>query len=178
MKARYWRMIPFIVFALLAVFFWRGLSLDPKSLPSAQLGKPLPQFKLPILGDARQVLTPASFLGQVALLNVWASWCEACIEEQQFLLQLAHEGVVIFGMNYKDNREDARQWLAKWGNPYRLIGEDTLGKGSLDMGVYGAPETFLVDKMGIIRYRHVGVLNERIWQDEFLPLISQLKGVV
>ena len=177
MNVVYWRMIPFITFVLLALFFWRGLSLDPKHVPSAQLGKPLPQFKLPILGDPHVALTPTSLMGHVVLLNVWASWCEACIEEQPFLLQLAHEGVSIYGVNYKDNREDAKQWLAKWGNPYRLVGEDTLGKVSIDLGVYGAPETFLVDKAGIIRYRHVGELNERIWHDEFLPLISQLEGV-
>lgn len=175
MKKLHWRIIPFIVFTLLVIFFWRGLSLDPHHLPSAQLGKPLPAFQLPVLGNQQEILTASTLKGQVALLNVWASWCAACTEEQFFLLQLAREGVAIYGLNYKDKADDASTWLAEWGNPYKAVGSDLSGKVAIDLGVYGAPETFLVDKAGVIRYRHVGVLNASIWQQEFLPLIKQLE---
>ena len=178
MKAVHWRIIPFVVFTLLVTFFWRGLSLDPQNLPSAQLGKPLPPFRLPILGDDQLALTPIALHGQVVLLNVWASWCAACIDEQVFLLQLAHEGVVIYGLNYKDNPQDAKQWLAEWGNPYKMVGADVDGKVAIDLGVYGAPETFLVDKAGIIHYRHAGILNAMVWQQEFLPRIKVLEKAV
>ncbi len=170
-----WRIIPFIVFVLLVTFFWRGLSLDPHHLPLAQLDKPLPKFQLPILGDPQAKFTQASLYGHVALLNVWASWCTACVDEQIFLLQLAREGVAIYGLNYKDNTEKSKQWLAEWGNPYKLVGEDLQGKVAIDLGVYGAPETFLIDKTGVIRYRHAGVLDAMVWQREFLPRIKALE---
>jgi cytochrome c biogenesis protein CcmG/thiol:disulfide interchange protein DsbE len=176
MKSLYWRIIPFVVFLMLVIFFARGLSLDPQRIPSVKLGKALPAFQLPIVGDEHSVLTSTDLLGQIVLLNVWASWCAACTDEQLFLLQLAREGVVIYGLNYKDNPDDAKKWLGEWGNPYRLIGADIDGKTAIDLGVYGAPETFLVDKAGIIRYRHVGGLNALIWKKEFLPLIRQLKN--
>ena len=175
MKKLHWRIIPFVVFTLLVVFFWRGLALDPHHLPSAQLGKSLPAFKLPRLGDNQGVMSDSTLRGHVALLNVWASWCAACTEEQFFLLQLAREGVLIYGLNYKDKPDDASTWLAEWGNPYKVVGMDITGKVAIDLGVYGAPETFLVDTSGIIRYRHVGVLNPAIWQHEFVPLIKQLE---
>ena len=175
MKTIPWRIIPFIVFMLLVTFFWRGLSLDPQHLPSVQLGKPLPLFRLPTVGEKQKELTSAALYGQIVLLNVWASWCAACTDEQLFLLQLARQGIVIYGLNYKDNPDDAKKWLAEWGNPYRLVGADVDGKVAIDLGVYGAPETFLVDKKGTIRYRHAGVLNAMIWQQEFLPLIKQLE---
>ena len=170
-----WRVIPLIVFALLVVFFWRGLSLDPHHLPLAQLDKPLPQFQLPTLSGDQTTLTQTALHGQVALLNVWASWCAACTDEQIFLMQLAREGVVIYGLNYKDNPQEAKQWLAEWGNPYKVVGEDVEGKVAIDLGVYGAPETFLVDKTGVIRYRHAGVLDAVVWQKEFLPRIKALE---
>ena len=175
MRSVYWRLIPFAVFTLLVLFFWRGLSLDPQQLPSVQIGKPLPLFRLPTLGNKQVELTSADLKGQVFLLNVWASWCYACTIEQLFLLQLKQDGVTIFGLNYKDKTDDASKWLTEWGNPYKLVGEDVAGKVAIDLGVYGAPETFLVDKAGIIRYRHVGVLNADVWQQYFLPLIKQLE---
>jgi cytochrome c biogenesis protein CcmG/thiol:disulfide interchange protein DsbE len=175
MKIVFWRIIPLFIFFILVVFLWRGLSLDPQKLPSAKLGSPLPSFQLTVLGRANVKLTPDVFIGHVSLLNVWASWCAACIDEQVFLLKLAQDGVLIYGLNYKDTRDEATQWLAEWGNPYQLIGEDIDGKVGIDLGVYGAPETFLLDKKGIIRYRHVGVLNKRVWQEEFMPLIHQLE---
>ncbi len=175
MKAVYWRIIPFILFALLALFFWRGLSLNPQNLPSAILGKQMPMFELPALGARPATFTSNAMHGQVALLNVWASWCEACMEEQVFLLQLAREGVLIYGLNYKDNADDATHWLTEWGNPYKQVGSDTRGQVAIDLGVYGAPETFLVDKAGVIQFRHAGVLTAMIWQRDFLPRILELE---
>jgi len=176
MKLTFWRLLPVIVFAFLVVFFWRGLSLDPQKLPSVQVGQPLPEFKLPILKDQTKNLTPANLRGKISLLNVWASWCSACIEEQVFLIQLAQQGMPIYGLNYKDDSAKAAQWLVQWGNPYRLIGTDKTGKVAIDLGVYGAPETFLIDKHGIIRFRHVGVLDEKSWTQDFIPQIESLQG--
>ncbi|MDP3704407.1 MAG: DsbE family thiol:disulfide interchange protein [Legionellaceae bacterium] len=202
----YWRLIPLILFGVLAFFLWRGLSLNPRALPSTQIGKQLPAFRLPVLtvgyyrnasesneldsvisgvsflhgldsfGSGDVVLSPKMMRGQIVLLNVWASWCAACTEEQGFLAQLAHEGVVIFGLNYKDQPKDAIQWLKEWGNPYRLIGDDREGRVGIDLGVYGAPETFLIDKQGVVQYRYPGVMNALVWQQEFLPRIRQLES--
>lgn len=175
MKALYWRLIPLVVFSLLVVFLWRGLSLEPQTLPSVQIGKTLPEFQLSTLAKD-QLFTPQLMHGRIALLNVWASWCAACTDEQVFLLRLAREGVPIYGLNYKDSSENAKRWLAEWGNPYQVIGEDKAGKVAMDLGVYGTPETFLIDKKGIIRYRHVGILDEKTWQADFLPLMKTLQG--
>ena len=173
---RLWRLLPFLIFSALVFFFWRGLSLDPRKLPSVQLGQSLPDFRLPSLADVNQSFTPASLRGQVSLLNVWASWCAACVDEQDFLMKLAAQGVPLYGLNYKDRPEEAKAWLREWGNPYRRIGSDTAGKVAIDLGVYGAPETFLVDAQGVIRFRHVGVLDEASWKRDFLPRIHQLRG--
>ena len=170
-----WRLIPIIFFVLLSTFLWRGLSLDPHNLPSTQLGKPLPVFTLPKLQNPAVSFSSSQIRDHVVLLNVWASWCAACAEEQVFLLQLAREGVSIYGLNYKDRAEDALQWLAQWGNPYQVILQDPDGKVAIDLGVYGAPETFVIDKKGIIRYRHVGIMNQELWQKELLPLMKQLE---
>ncbi|HAT6977181.1 TPA: DsbE family thiol:disulfide interchange protein [Legionella pneumophila] len=175
MKKIGWRVIPVAVFCLLCFFLWRGLSLDPHYLPSARIGKPLPDFSLPELQNSDSMFSAMNFHNQVVLLNVWASWCEACVEEQVFMLQLAREGVPIYGLNYKDKPEHARAWLAQWGNPYRLIGQDSEGKVAIDLGVYGAPETFVIDKKGIIRYRHVGIMNQKTWLNDILPLMRNLE---
>lgn len=175
MKSMFVRIVPLVIFMIMTVFFWRGLSLDPHHIPSAQLNQSLPSFRLSVLGDVHQEMTPERLQGQISLLNVWASWCSACMEEQVFLMKLAHQGIPIYGLNYKDTRQEATQWLTEWGNPYRLIGEDSGGYVSIDLGVYGAPETFLLDKKGVIRYRHVGILNARVWQEEFLPRMRQLE---
>lgn len=175
MKIGFWRLIPLVIFASLVFFLWRGLALDPQKLPSTQIGKSLPAFQLTRLDD-KNLFTPQLMQGQVALLNVWASWCAACIDEQVFLMALSREGFPLYGLNYKDNRQNALNWLSEWGNPYRAIGEDSQGKVAIDLGVYGAPETFLIDKHGFIRFRHVGVLNEAIWKTDFLPRIKLLQG--
>src|SRR5262249_35264730 len=142
---------------------------------SVQVNKPLPEFQLPSLGEGK-LFTPELMKGRVVLLNVWASWCEACTEEQVLLLRLAREAVPIYGLNYKDETEEAQRWLKEWGNPYQAIGEDKEGKVAIDLGVYGTPETFLIDQKGIIRYRHIGILDEGTWESEFLPRLKQLRG--
>ena len=171
---RIYRIIPFAIFMLLVIFLWRGLTLDPQKLPSAKVGQQLPKLNLPALLQ-HEFLQDSAFKGKVSLLNVWASWCYACTQEQWFLLKLAREGVAIYGLDYKDPPQDAESWLNEWGNPYKMIGSDLDGKAAIDLGVYGAPETFLIDKKGTIRHRHVGVLNEVVWQREFLPLVKQLE---
>ncbi|WP_454784080.1 DsbE family thiol:disulfide interchange protein [Legionella sp. WA2024007413] len=174
MKKIGWKVIPIALFLLLCVFLWRGLSLNPHELPSVQLGKALPEFSLPQLQDPNSFFNSNQLRDQVLLLNVWASWCAACIDEQVFMLQLAREGIPIYGLNYKDKANDALRWLEQWGNPYKLIIQDQDGKVAIDLGVYGAPETFVVDKKGVIRYRHAGVLTQEVWLKEVLPLIKQL----
>lgn len=177
MKKIGWRVVPILLFLLLSVFLWRGLSLNPHELPSVQVGKALPEFKLAQLQNPELSFSSEQIRNQVVLLNVWASWCAACTEEQVFLLQLARQGVVIYGLNYKDQSADALQWLKQWGNPYQVIMEDKDGKVSIDLGVYGAPETFVIDKKGIIRYRHAGVMNQELWHNEIQPLMQQLEQV-
>lgn len=177
MKPVYWRMIPLVLFSMLVAFFWRGLSLDPQRLPSVKLGQSLPIFELSTLGESTKQFTLNSMRGQVVLLNVWASWCGACAEEQVFLMELARQGIPIYGLNYKDSNNDAMHWLAEWGNPYKLVGSDSRGQVAIDLGVYGAPETFLVDKAGVIQYRHAGVLTADVWQREFLPRYVKLEKV-
>ena len=176
MKFSLWRYIPLGAFMLLACFFWQGLSLSPQDLPLAKLGKPVPLFKLKSLGDEKLEFTNVLLHEQVSLLNVWASWCAACLDEQRFMLKLAEQGVRIYGLNYKDNPIRAKRWLEKWGNPYQLVGEDNDGRLAIDLGVYGAPETFLIDKAGIIRFRYAGALTEKVWQAKFLPLMKSLEG--
>lgn len=163
------RLIPLLFFAVLSFFLWRGLSLEPQKLPSAQIGRVLPHFSIPVLGLVGKKLTSSSLQDQVFLLNVWASWCSACVEEQVFLLQLAREGIPIYGLNYKDSPKSAQKWLHEWGNPFRQVGIDRKGKVAIDLGVYGAPETFLIDAHGVIRLRHVGILDEKTWKHDFLP---------
>lgn len=175
MKKISWKAAPIILFVAISVFLWRGLSLDPHHLPSVQVGKTLPSFSLPELASPSELFRSDQLRGKVVLLNVWASWCAACVEEQVFLMQLARQGVVIYGLDYKDNPNEARQWLKQWGNPYQVIASDRQGRAAIDLGVYGAPETFVVDKQGIIRYRHAGVLTQNLWLNELLPLMNQLE---
>ncbi len=164
--------IPLILFFILSVFFAKSLWLDPHLLPSSKLGKTLPSFELKTLEGG--VFNSSILYGQFSLLNVFASWCDSCIEEQSFLLQLAHQGILIYGLNYKDSQKDAVRWLNEFGNPYKMIALDRKGKVAIELGVYGTPETFLIDKKGIIQYRHVGVLDESIWLKEFKPIVDRL----
>jgi cytochrome c biogenesis protein CcmG, thiol:disulfide interchange protein DsbE len=167
--------LPLILFVVLALFLFRGLSLDPRELPSALIDKPFPAFSLPALGDARQ-LDRSLLDGEVSLVNVWATWCISCRVEHPYLRQLADAGVNIIGVNYKDEPDAAREWLAQLGDPYRVNIVDSEGSLGLDLGVYGAPETYLVDARGVIRYRHVGVIDERVWREVLEPLYREVGG--
>ena len=173
MGPRFKLFIPLILFGVMALFLFRGLALDPKELPSALIDRPLPAFSLPALGEDR-MLSQADIAGQVALLNVWATWCPSCRVEHPYLQQLADQGVPIFGVNYKDEDVAAQRWLDQLGDPYRANIVDRQGTLGLDLGVYGAPETYLVDAAGVIRYRHVGVVDERVWRTILQPLYVEL----
>ncbi len=165
--------IPLGLFALLAVLLFRGLSLDPQELPSALIDKPVPEFALPALLTG-EVMGPADLRGEPLLLNVWATWCISCRVEHPYLQRLADQGVPIYGVNYKDESTAARQWLRELGNPYRASIVDAQGSLGLDLGVYGAPETYLIDTDGVVRYRHVGVIDERIWTTRLQPIYAAL----
>ena len=165
---------PLLVAFGLGFFLWRGLSLNPQELPSALVGQPVPAFELPSLQQPDQVLAQDILQGEVSLLNVWATWCPACRDEHPFLMELAEKrGIRIIGLDYKDQRDAALKWLSDLGNPYQLTLFDGDGRLGLDLGVYGAPETFLVDRDGIIRLRHAGIVDEQVWQDKFRPLFEQ-----
>lgn len=154
--------LPLVVFGLLGVLLFRGLSLDPTALPSALVGAPLPAFQLRELNRG-EVLTADDVKGQPALINVWATWCYSCRVEHPYLLDLAKSGIRIIGLNYKDDDAKARQWLLDLGDPYQLVLADVDGTLGLDLGVYGAPETYVVDADGVVRHRHVGVVDETVW---------------
>ncbi len=170
------RVLPVVLFVVICGFFWHSLSLNPHDLPLAQLGHALPSFELPVLNQPTEHLTAQSIQKErFALLNVWASWCAACTDEQVFLMDLSQQGIPIYGINYKDNAKEATKWLTEWGNPYQIIGQDKEGRVAINLGVYGAPETFLIDKHNMIRYRYAGVLNAEVWQQKFVPIIQQLE---
>ena len=159
--------IPFLLFIGLGFFLFRGLSLDPKELPSALIGKPFPAFTAYKI-DGSQV-TEQHLKGEAALVNVWATWCPTCKQEHAYLNKLAREGVKIFGVNYKDQTDKAVIWLEELGDPYVFNIKDEDGMLGLDLGVYGAPETYLLDKDGVVRLKHVGDVNDRVWKNKIEP---------
>lgn len=166
---------PLLVFVALAAIFWIGLGRDPRILPSALLDKPVPQFDLPPLHDTNPGLASDNLKGGVALVNVFASWCLPCRAEHPFLERLVREeGLTIHGINYKDKPAAAKAWLAELGNPYGRIGVDADGRASIDWGVYGVPETFIVDAEGVIRYKHVGPLMGADIKEKILPVIEAI----
>ena len=169
------RFLPILLFIVLAMFFWYGLRLNPKTLPNPKIGQYLPEFNLPMLLESPgQRFTPQVLHSTMNILVVWASWCETCREEQSFLLQLAQQkGVHLYGMNYKDDPDQAKQWLTTWGNPFQAIGVDRLGQVGIELGVYGTPETYLIDAKGKILHRYAGLLTAEIWQKEFAHFINQ-----
>ena len=170
------KFVPLLIFITLVVFLGIGLTRDPHLVPSPLINKPVPEFSLPRLTDKDQQLTSSDLRGQVSLLNVWASWCVSCRAEHPVLLDLAKKNVVtLYGLNYKDNREDALRWLEFYGNPYVESAHDLDGKVGIDFGVYGVPETFVVDKQGIIRYKQIGPITEDILDKTILPLINRLE---
>ena len=166
---------PLVLFLALAALLYRGLALNPREVPSPLIGKPAPEFTLPELKDTSRQLSHTDFQGKVSLLNVWATWCVSCRAEHPLLMQLARQGVTIYGLDYKDNREDAKRWLQRFGDPYVANAFDADGRVGIDWGVYGTPETFVIDQHGIIRHKHIGPLTEEAIQREILPLIQKLK---
>ncbi|WKE66773.1 DsbE family thiol:disulfide interchange protein [Gallaecimonas kandeliae] len=173
---KWWLLVPLALFLALASFLLRGLFSDPRTLDSVLVGKPVPAFTMVDLFEPAKHYDAALLAdGKPVLLNVWATWCPTCYAEHQYLNSLAREGVRIVGLNYKDERDKAMAWLSKLGNPYAVTLFDPDGMLGLDLGVYGAPETFLIDGQGIIRYRHVGDVNERVWNETLKPLYNGLK---
>jgi cytochrome c biogenesis protein CcmG/thiol:disulfide interchange protein DsbE len=170
-------LIPLGVFIVMVALLAVGLTRDPRLIPSPLIDKPVPEFNLPLVEDPDKSLSRADLLGQVSLINVWATWCVSCRQEHAFLMALARsERVPIYSLDYKDNRADALNWLTRFGNPYRATAFDADGRVGIDWGVYGTPETFLVDQHGTIRYKHVGPLSEEVWKERILPLIEALEG--
>ena len=163
--------LPLLAFCLLGVVLFRGLSLDPTALPSALVGAPVPEFELPTL-ESGQTVSREEVIGSPLLVNVWATWCYSCRVEHPYLVELAEQGVPIVGLNYKDEPGAARGWLQDLGNPYTVNISDTEGTLGLDFGVYGAPETYVIDAEGIIRHRHVGVVNESVWLNDLAPFFD------
>ena len=170
-------LLPLFAFLLLVGMFVIGLTKDPSRIPSPLLGNPAPEYALPSLQDPDVLVGSADFAGQVALVNIWATWCPGCRQEHGFLMELAAENAVpIFGLNWRDNRPDALQWLRNLGNPYETSAFDADGRVGIDWGAYGAPETFLVDKNGMVVHKHIAPLTREIWERDFVPLIEQLEG--
>jgi len=167
-------LLPLAIFLVVAVFLYRGLFLKPAELPSALIGQPFPAFSLPSVDEPGTTIEMAELKGQAALVNVWATWCIACKVEHPVLNKLAEQGVVIYGVNYKDDNASAQKWLKEFHNPYRLNISDAQGSLGLDLGVYGAPETFFIDKHGMIRHKFVGVIDEQIWREQLAPLYQEL----
>jgi len=169
--------LPLLIFVVLLVFLWVGLSLNPREVPSPLIGKPAPPFQLSRLDDPVKTVSQADLRGQVWLLNVWASWCVSCMEEHPVLVQLSREGVVpIYGLNYKDTRAAALGWLGKHGNPYTLSVADPDGKVGIDYGVYGVPETYVIDKAGVIRFKKIGPVTQQTLSEQILPLVKRLQA--
>lgn len=170
-------LLPLSVFIVLAGFLYVGLGLNPREVPSPLIDKPAPAFRVAQLHDAAQSIGPEDLRGKVWLLNVWASWCVSCRQEHPLLVELAKQNIVpIIGLNYKDARADGMKWLSEWGNPYQLSAFDADGKIGIDYGVYGVPETFLIDKAGVIRAKHIGPLTVEALEKKLLPKIRELNG--
>jgi len=175
-KARY--LIPLAVFAVLVVFLAIGLSLDPRKVPSPLIDQPAPAFNLPRLHVSDKTFSPQDQAGRIWLLNVWASWCGACRVEHPLLVEFSkqHQDIPIVGLNYKDEEVAAKGWLRSLGDPYRFSVVDQKGLAGIDWGVYGVPETFLIDTNNIIRYKVIGPVTRKIIDEELLPRIRRLRG--
>ena len=168
--------LPFVVFIVLAGFLYVGLNLDPREVPSPLIGKPAPAFTLPQLHEPGKQFSPSEMKGKVWLLNVWASWCVSCKEEHPILVELSRQNIVpIYGLDYKDNRADAEITLNSGGDPYTVTVSDTEGRIGIDYGVYGVPETYVIDKQGIIQYKQIGPITHRSLREKILPLVAELE---
>lgn len=171
-------LVPLGIFAALVAFLWVGLGKDPSLVPSPLIGKPAPAFRVAQLHDANSQIGNADMLGKVWLLNVWASWCASCRQEHPLFMELARARLVpIYGLNYKDKREDGVNWLSQLGDPYVVSAFDVDGRVGIDYGVYGVPETYVIDRQGIIRYKHVGPVTMEALQAKILPLVKELEKI-
>lgn len=168
-------LLPLGAFIALVVLLGAGLGLNPRLVPSPLVGKPLPDFSLEQLREPQRSLTRNDLTGKVTLLNAWATWCVECRREHPLLVAIAREGKVpVYGLNYKDQRPEALQWLVRLGDPYVASGFDADGRVGIDLGVYGLPETFLVDEHGTVVHKHIGPISREIWEGEFVPVIERL----
>ena len=168
--------LPFVVFIVLTVFLFVGLKLDPREVPSPLVGKQAPSFVLPQLHALGKQFSPADMKGKVWLFNVWASWCVACEEEHPVLMELARQNIVpIYGMDYKDKRDAALAVLERRGNPYVMNVSDTDGRVGIDYGVYGVPESYVIDKQGVIQYKQIGPVTAENLRKKILPLVAELE---
>ena len=169
--------LPFVAFLVIAVFLFIGLGLNPREVPSPLIDKPAPPFTLPQLHEQDKQFSPKDMQGKVWLLNVWSSWCVSCKDEHPVLMALAQQNIVpIYGLDYKDKRGDALTWLARGGNPYVLSAADVEGRIGIDYGVYGVPETYVIDKQGIIRYKQIGAVTPDNLREKILPLVKELQN--
>ncbi len=174
MKAKF--LIPLLLFVVLVGFLAVGLNRDPHEVPSPLIGKQAPAFELPQLADPQKTFSPESMKGKVWILNVWASWCVACREEHPVLVELGKLQIApIIGLDYKDKRDDAMTMLARQGNPYVLSAFDANGRVGIDYGVYGVPETYVIDQVGVIRFKHIGPITMELLNKKMIPLLSELK---
>ena len=170
-------LIPLALFIVLAGFLAVGLKLNPREVPSPLVDKPAPAFVLPQLDNPAVKIAAEQMKGQVWVLNVFASWCTPCLAEHPLVTELAREqGIKLIGLNYKDRTEDAKAWLARHGNPYATTLVDSDGRVGIDYGVYGVPETFVVDKQGVIRFKQIGPITPQALQEKILPLVKKLNG--
>jgi len=169
--------LPLALFAVMALYFGLGLREDPSEIPSQLIDRELPEFDLPPIEGFEAGLSNADLAGQVSLLNVFGSWCPPCAIEHPMLMQISRSGVVpIYGVDWKDPPGAGTAWLERNGNPYRRIGDDPDGRLAIDLGITGAPETFIIDRAGRVRYRHVGVITEDIWEGTLRPLVEHLQA--
>ena len=174
------RLLPLIAFALLALLLGVGVLMnsgkDTSAIPSPLIGKPAPAFSLPVLGEPSRFITNADLRGEPYLLNVWGSWCPACRDEHPVITDLAQSGrIKVIGYDYKDEPEDAQRWLQQFGNPYALVIVDQDGRAAFDWGIYGAPESFLVDAGGIVRWKFIGPMTDEVVRDQLMPELEKLK---
>jgi cytochrome c biogenesis protein CcmG/thiol:disulfide interchange protein DsbE len=170
-------LVPLGIFIVLVGFLAVGLRLDPREVPSPLIDKPAPPFTLPELMDPQRTFSQKEMLGKVWLLNVWASWCVSCREEHPVLVEFSKRNIVpVYGLNYKDDRKDALAWLARLGDPYTMSIMDRDGRIGIDYGVYGVPETYVIDKQGVIRYKQIGPVTPAILDAKIVPLVKKLQG--
>lgn len=168
------RWLPLIAFVLLAGLLYKGLWLNPREVPSPLIGKPAPAFSLPVVGRPGSAFSPGDLRGKVWLLNFWAPWCTGCKQEHPFLMELARQGLPLYGLNWKDEEREGAAMLKASGNPYVLSADDRDGRVGIDWGTTGVPETYVIDAAGNIRYKHSGPLNPKVWESKIAPLLKEI----